>query len=142
MAGSFGDYAENKVLDHAFGKGSWTMPTTIALALSTTTPTDAGGNITEPSQSGTAYVRKSLTIPGDWNSAASGTISNVNDITFATATGAGWGTVTYVCIMDNATYGGGNMIAYASLSVSKTVSAGDTLKFTGGTPGDLQFSLD
>jgi hypothetical protein len=139
MAGSFSDYAELKILDHLVGKTSWTMPTAY-VALCTSAPSDlsTGATIVEPSTSGTAYARKS-TAGADWNSAASGAIDNANAITFATATGAGWGTITHFALVDSGTYGAGNMLAWGSLTVSKAISAGDTASFAAG---DLDITLD
>jgi hypothetical protein len=141
MSGSFSDYAELKILDHITGKTSFTMPT-IYVALVTTVATDAsvGSTLVEPSTTGTAYARKS-TAGADWNAAASGATSNANAITFATATGAGWGTIVGFALCDSGTAGAGNVIAWGSLT-SKTISSGDTASFAGGTPGDLQITLD
>ncbi len=121
--GSFADYAENKILDHITGKSSFTMPTAY-MALSTTTPTDAGG-ITEPS--GGAYARVA-TAAATWNSASGGSTSNTNIITFPQAT-AGWGTIIGWALYDAAS--GGNMLVHGSLTTFITVSGGDTLQFPG-----------
>lgn len=48
MAGSFFNFAELEILDHAFGKGAWTSPT-IYIGLSTSTPAEDATGITEPS---------------------------------------------------------------------------------------------
>lgn len=137
--GSLSNYAELKILDHIVGKTSFTMPT-IYIALATAEITDAttGVTITEPSTSGTAYARKS-TAGADWESAASGATQNANAITFATATGAGWGTVTYFALVDNGTVGAGNIIAWGQLGSSKTISAGDTASFAAG---DIDITID
>jgi hypothetical protein len=136
MAGSFSDYLELELLDHVFMKGSWTMPTNLYIALSTTDPTDSGGSIAEPSGNGYARVSTAGT---DWNVAAAGATSNANDITFPEATGS-WGTISHFAIFDAST--AGNMIAHGDLTASKAIDNGDTAKFAGGTPGDLQVSLD
>jgi len=138
MSGSFSDYAENKIIDHITGKTSFTMPT-IYIALVTTVPTDAsiGSTLVEPSTGGTAYARKS-TAGADWNAAASGATDNANALTFATATGSGWGTIVGFALCDSATVGAGNVIAWGSLT-SKTIAAGDTASFA---VGDLDITLD
>jgi hypothetical protein len=141
MSGSASDYLENKILDHCLGKTSFTMPSTVAIALCTTLPTDAstGATIVEVTNAN-SYVRK--TVAGtDWNAAASGSSSNVNAITFATATGAGWGTIVGFAIVDNATFGAGNVLFWGSLT-SKAIAAGDTATFAGGSPGDLVVTAD
>lgn len=138
MSGSFSDYAELKILEHLVGKTSWTMPS-VYIALVTTLPTDAsiGSTLVEPSTTGTAYARKS-TAGADWGTAAAGAISNANAITFATATGAGWGAIVGFALCDSATVAAGNVLAWGSLT-SKTILAGDTASFA---VGDLQITLD
>ena len=133
--GSFSDYWENEVLDHLFGKGSYTPPT-IYVGLSTADPGDYGSGLTEPSGNGYARVQTS---GSDWSTASGGSLSNANDITFAEATGS-WGTVTHFALFDAAP--GGNMLAHGALSAAKSIGSGDTAKFAGGSPGDLQVSLD
>jgi hypothetical protein len=141
MSGSASDYLELKLLEHSLGKTSFTMPATVAIALCTVVPDDTktGATITEVTNAN-SYARK--TVAGtDWNSAASGSISNVNAITFVTATGAGWGAIVGFAIVDSATWGAGNMLYWGSLT-SKTISAGDTATFAGGAPGDLVVTMD
>lgn len=133
--GSFADYLENKLLDHVFGGGDYTRPATVYIALSTTTITDAGGNMTEPS--GGAYARASVTNNAtNWPAASGGAKSNGTAITFATAT-TSWGTVVDFAIMDAAT--SGNMLGYGTLTASKTIDNGDTASFA---IGDLDITLD
>jgi hypothetical protein len=134
MAGSFADYAENIVLDHVFGKTTFTAGANLYVGLSTTTITDAGGNITEPS--GGAYAR--VTIANNkttWTTASGGSISNAITITFASATSA-WGTVTDMFISDSSS--AGNIYVYDDLTTSKAVTSGDTVQFN---PGDLTINL-
>ncbi|KYC53878.1 MAG: hypothetical protein AMQ22_00078 [Candidatus Methanofastidiosum methylothiophilum] len=135
MSGSFGNYAENKILEHIVGKTAFTKPTAY-IALSTADPGEDNAGLAEPSGNGYARV---ATAAADWNNAASGSISNAQDITFPQASGS-WGTIAYFAIMDAAE--GGNMLAHGSLGVAKAVSQGDTCKYAGGTPGDLVINLD
>lgn len=130
MAGSASDYSENKILDHITGKAEFAKPTAY-VGLSTADPTDDGSGLAEPSGGSYARVQTSA---ANWNSAASGSISNAQDITFPEATGS-WGTITHFALFDAES--GGNMLAHGDLTVSKAVSSGDTVKFSGGTPGDL-----
>jgi len=130
--GSFSDYWENEILDHIFGKGSYTPPT-IYVALSTADPTDDGSGLSEPS--GNGYAR-GQTSPSDWNAASGGALDNANEIAFNEATGS-WGTITHFALMDAVS--GGNMLAHGALSQSKTIGSGDTAKFAAG---DLDVSLD
>ena len=130
--GSFADYWENEILDHLFGKGSYTPPT-IYVGLSTADPTDDASGLAEPS--GGSYARVA-TAGADWNVASGGAIDNTNDITFPEATG-NWGTITHFVLFDAAS--AGNMLAHSSVSASKTIGSGDTAKFAAG---DLDITLD
>ncbi|MBM3616646.1 MAG: hypothetical protein FJX28_14855 [Alphaproteobacteria bacterium] len=64
------------------------------------------------------------------------TASNNAAIEFPTASGS-WGTITHVAVFDAST--SGNMIAYASLTASKTIDTGDVLRVPAG---DLDITLD
>ena len=114
---SFSDYLETKVLDHVFGGTSYTAPTTLYVALFTAAPSDSGGG-TEVS--GGAYARQTIafTTSGD-------TTSNNAAIEFPTAT-ANYGTVTHVGIYDASS--AGNLMAWASLTSSKTIETGDVFR--------------
>ncbi|MBN2271204.1 MAG: hypothetical protein JXN61_11360 [Sedimentisphaerales bacterium] len=130
--GSFSNYLEDELLDHVFGKGSFTPPP-IYVALSTADPLDSGSGLAEPSGSGYARVQ---TTEADWNAASGGAIDNVNAITFNEATGS-WGTITHFALMDAAS--GGNLLIHGALNTSKSISSGDTVKFAAG---DLDVSLN
>ena len=119
---SFSDYTENKVLDHALGTTSWTMPSQLYLALYTAAPSDTGGG-TEVS--GNAYARQAV----DFSASSGGTTSNSATVTFPTATGS-WGTITHMGLFDAST--AGNFIAWAPLAASKTVGSGDAIEFLTG----------
>ena len=123
--GSFSDYLEGELLDHVFGKGSFTPPT-IYVAVSTADPLDSGSGLAEPSGNGYARVQ---TTEADWDAASGGAIDNANAITFNEATGS-WGTITHFALMDAAS--GGNLLLHGALGTSKTVSTGDTVKFAAG----------
>jgi hypothetical protein len=125
MAGSFNDYAENKILDHIVGKTSFTMPSTVYLALFTTAVNDAGGG-TEAT--GGSYARK-LTAGSDWVAAAAGASSNATVITFVTPTGS-WGTVTHFALMDAST--AGNYLGWSDLTTSQAIGTGNTVSFAIG----------
>lgn len=137
------DTFEQKVLDHVFTDPTWTPPTTLYLGLSSTTPTEAGGNVTEPS--GGAYARVATTA-ADW-SAASGSApavkTNTATFTFPLAT-ADWvagANLTHFTLHDAIT--AGNVIAWGALGTPKPVLNGDTPSFGAGAivmqagdPGD------
>lgn len=138
--GSFSNYLEDELLDHVVGKTAYVMPTAyVALCTADPTDTGTGASMSEVPNAG-AYARVS-TAGADWNASASGSISNVNDVTFPEAS-ASWGTVTHFAIVDSGTYGAGNLLAHGTLGTSKTVNSGDTAKFAGGTPGAIVVTLD
>ena len=133
--GSFADYLELEILDHVFGAATFSAAATLHIGLSTTTITDAGGNITEPV--GGSYAR--VAVDNDkvtWSDAASGALSNDIEFTFPEATGS-WGTVIDFFISDAAS--GGNIYCYGTLAVAKTIDSGDTAKFE---VGDFDITLD
>jgi len=131
----FGDYWEDAILNHIFGKAGY-APGTIYVALSTAEPGDDGSGLNEPVGGGYARVATSA---NDWNGASGGQISNVNDITFPQATSS-WGTISYVALFDASE--GGHLLAYGAVTVPKAIESGDTVRFAGGSVGDLQVSLD
>lgn len=135
--GSLSDYAETNVLDHLTGKTAYTKPT-IYVGLCTAAPTDAstGATITEVANSNN-YSRKS-TAGADWNAASAGSVSNANAITFATPSGS-WGTASHFVLIDSATYGAGNVIAWGALGSSMGIGANATVSFAAGA---LTMTLD
>jgi hypothetical protein len=139
MAG-FTDSAEQKILDHFLSDPAWAPPATLYVALSSTTPTDAGATVTEPVGNGYARV---ATTAADW-SAAAGTApaakTNTAVLAFPAATGA-WGTVTHFAIFDALTVG--NCLLFGALATPQLVGAGNTVSFAAGSivlqvgdPGD------
>ena len=72
-------YWRNTVLDSVYQASSGN---TFYIGLSSTTPTDAGGNVTEPS--GNAYARVQIS---GFSTAASSSIHNTAAIVFPTSTG-------------------------------------------------------
>jgi hypothetical protein len=130
MAG-FSDYLEDKVLNHVFGGTAYTAPSTLYVALYTAAPSDTGGG-TEVS--GGSYARKSMpdmTVSGTDPTTA----TNGAAVEFVTATGS-WGTVSHVGVFDALT--SGNLLGWAALTASKTVSSGDVFRFDAG---DLDITL-
>ena len=129
MAG-FSDYLEDKVLDHVFGGSAYTAPATLYVALYTVAPTDTGGG-TEVT--GGSYARQTSTFTVSGTDPT--TATNAAAIEYPTAT-ADYGTVVAVGILD--ALSGGNLLAYADLTTSKTVSTGDVFRFDAG---DLDITL-
>jgi len=141
-AGSFTDYAENKIVDYLFrGQASGT-PSTWFVALYTTCPTDstAGTEVTNAN----GYVRVSVGANAltNWastqgntsvSSGTTGTTSNLAAINFATVTTSSWGTIQCFGLVDSGTYGGGNLWVYSAITTPPTLTVGSTASFAIGT---------
>ena len=125
---SFSNTFETTVLTWVFTTGSATRPTAWHIALYTGAPDDTGGG-TEVSGGGYGRQAVTFTISGN-------TASNNAAIEWDTAT-ASFGTVTHVGVFDAAS--GGNLIAYAALTTSKTIDTGDVFRLPSG---DLDITLD
>ena len=127
---SFSNYLETELLDHVFANNAYTSPAAVYVSLHTANPDeDASG--TEVTTSGTAYVRQSGSFTVSGNTATTDAA-----IEYPTAT-ADYGTVTHVGIWDAES--AGNMLAYAALTASKTISTGDVFRIP---TGDLDITLD
>ena len=134
---------EAQMLDHLFGKATLTAPSNIFVGLSTTTPTEAGGNITEPS--GSNYARQS-TSPSDWNAAATAgdttTLDNANQISFtqANADYSSGANITHVVLYNSSSgTAASNVIGFGALTVAKPILNGDTPIIAAGS---LDITLD
>ena len=125
---SFTNDLETRVLQWALTAGSPTRPTAWYIGLFTAAPGEAGGG-TEVS--GGSYVREAVTFTVSGNLA-----TNSAAVEWPTATGT-WGTITHVAVFDALT--SGNMLVYATLTASKTISTGDVLRIPAG---DLDVTLD
>lgn len=119
---SFSDYTENLVLNWLLTTNSATRPTAWYVGLFTAAPSDTGGG-TEVT--GNAYARVAtgtISVTGT----APTTATNSAAIEFAAASGGNWGTVTHAAIFDAST--GGNMLAWAALTTSRTINDGDVFR--------------
>jgi len=76
--------------------------------------------------SGYDYARQLVGL----SASSDGTSDNDSDITFPTANGGNWGTITHVALLDAST--AGNVIMHSTLDASKTVNDGDTFKINAG----------
>lgn len=120
-------WAKNKLLDHSLGKASWTMPTTIYVAMFTSDPDpgDASGNPSGTEVSYTGYARQAVT-----HAAASGGASTSDvDVTFPSA-GSSGGTAQYVGYMDASS--GGHLIWSGPMSPSQVIGVGTQVQFAAG----------
>lgn len=143
MAGSKSDYLEKAILDYLLGGVTITLPASVYIALSTAAYSDAatGAAMSEVSASGTAYARVAVARSQTTGFAAStGTnpalTSNINPVSWPTATGAGFGGgttgVQSFYIVDSPTVGAGNILYGGDLQPPKVVNAGDTPTFAAG----------
>lgn len=121
---SISNYAELKILDHATGRASWTMPTTVYIKLHTG---DAGEDGTTNAAANT--TRKSAS----WNAASSGSISTSATIEWTNVSNTE--TYSHWSAWDAST--AGNCLWTGALSSSAAVTAGDTFQIT-----SLTLSLD
>lgn len=127
------DSAENAVLDSLFGGGS---PGSYDLGISTTQPTEAGGNITEPTAD-PAYARISVSNSGaSFNPASGGVKTNLASFQFAQATIA-WGTIGWWVL-----YNSSVPVLWGVLNPTRDIQIGDILRIPGGTPGQMQITCD
>jgi hypothetical protein len=127
----FTDFLQNELLDHVWGNAAYTAPATLYIGLSSTTPTEAGTGVTEPS--GGAYARVAVTNNAtNWPAATTGAKSNGTTITFVQAS-ADWvagADLTHALVYDALT--SGNLLGYGALSAPKPMLNGDTASFAAG----------
>ena len=123
---SFNDYTESLVLNWLFTTNSATRPTAWYVGLFTSAPSDTGGG-TEVS--GSAYARKdtgTITVSG-----TATTATNSAAIEFAAASGGNWGDIGWAAVFDASS--GGNMLAWAPLTTSRTINDGDVFRIPVGS---------
>lgn len=135
---AFSTYLANEILDHVLRNAAFTAPTSLWVGLFTADTDLNDNNIAGASEvSGGSYTRQEAGGASgiDFVAAAGGATDNDAVIQFPTAT-ADWGLVTHFALMDAAT--AGNVLVWGSLTVSKNVYSGDTIKFN---VGDLDITL-
>lgn len=132
MAGSLSNYSESALLNHLLRNTPFVQPAGLYVGLFTVSPDDAGGG-TEVN--GNNYARVAAAFAPTTGTNPTVAVSSV-DITFPTPSGS-WGTVVAFAVFDALT--GGNFLFWGSLSVSKTISASDVIKYLAG---NLQITLD
>ena len=119
MASFFGANYANTILTNLF--------TNAYIGLSTTAPTAAGGNVTEPSGNGYGRVAANS---GSF-SASGGIITNGSYIYFEEAT-ASWGTITHIIVCDSATGDGDHVLYVGELTSGITIAANTVPLFRPG----------
>lgn len=119
--GSLTNYGENALVGHLCG-AAYTPAATVYLALCTADPgeTATGASMSEVANSG-SYARVAIT----FGAAATRRVTQSGAVNFAPATGS-WGTVSHWALVDSATHGAGNALAYGALGTSKSVVSGNT----------------
>lgn len=125
----FTNFLENELLDHVFGGSAYTAPSTIYLALYTTTCSDSARG-TEVS--GAGYARQATA----FGTASGGSISNTAIETF-TPSGGNYGTVVATGLEDASS--AGNQLAYDNGFTDVTLNDGNTINFA---IGDITVTLD
>jgi len=137
---SMSNYLENKLIDHIFRSTPYNKPTVIAIALCTAAPDDASTGATIPEVANSGSYARQILYPGDINwsssqgdnlgasSGSSGITTNSTVVTFPMATGD-WGTISHIAILDEATYGAGNVLFWGDLTPNRIVSKGSTFQF-------------
>jgi hypothetical protein len=119
------NYGEDLVLDWLFTTATATRPTVWYVSLYTVAPGEGTAG-TEVSGGSYARTLATFTVSGTAPTQA----ANNAAVEFPTAS-ASWGTVVAAGITDAST--GGNLIAFADLTTSKTIASGDILRFSTST---------
>ena len=102
------------------------IPAKLYIGLSSTEPTLAGGNVSEPA-SGAGYARVELT---SLSAPTNGVVTNTASIDFNESTAA-WGTMTHYVIYDAAN--DGNLLMFGALSTSRTVEPATIMTIKAGS---------
>ena len=116
------DFLELEVLDHVLGTGSYTMPTTVRIGLSTGS---FGDDNSGTELSGSGYARQAITFAA----ASSGSAATNATVTFPTATGS-WGSEGFWGSFDAAS--GGNLLVHGAFDSAKTIGTGDVFRINSG----------
>src|SRR5690554_1644054 len=128
----FTDAVEQAILDGLLQDPAWEGYESLWVGLSSTTPSDDGTGVTEPSTGSYARVE---TDADDWGAASStapATKANTASIEFpqASADWVGGSNLTHFVLYDAST--DGNLVAFGALSSAKPVLSGDTASFGAG----------
>lgn len=153
----FTEFLDESLVQYLLGDTAYTVPATLYVGLSSTTPTQNSGsaapywNVTEPTAGGYARVAvtngtASWSVNGTLSTATNTggwTMQNAVAVTFPAST-ASWGAaLTNFFVADGSgalTPGTVNVLLYGALVPNQSVTAaGTTLSFA---PGDLLVSLD
>lgn len=134
---SFSNSTEEDVLQQVFIGTAlpWNANTDLYIALYTASPGEAGTATTNEATYG-GYARIALARATDFT-VSGNSVSNANLEQFAACT-SGTNTITHAAVVDSSS-GAGNVLVYAALSSSISVSTGVQPQFAAGA---LSFTLD
>jgi hypothetical protein len=121
----------NSLYDHVLRNTAHTSPTTVYLAMFTSTAVESeleASTFTNEVANSNAYARLALTVTAPSDGAG----SNSGDHTFAAATPGNWGTLRWVAITDNASQAAGVVLVYTQLDSDVVINNGNTLQFNSG----------
>jgi hypothetical protein len=121
------DYLENALYNHVLRNTAYTSPTTVYVALFTSS-TGLETNNPTGEVTGGSYARVAVTMGAPTGGAG----SNSGEVLFTQAT-ANWGTVTHFAIVDhatNTTWGTNvNVLLHGALTAQKTINDTDIFRF-------------
>lgn len=120
------DWAKNQIQDFLYGAVSFSPPSNYYLALSTTTISSTGSNMTEPV--GANYSR--VAIPNTksyFTYSSSGCLVNSGSIVFPQSTGS-WGTIVDIALTSAST--SGSLWFYTTLTTPRIVQDSTTISFS------------
>jgi hypothetical protein len=129
--GRLSDTHANNILDLAFSKATNGFPATLYVGLSSSTPTNTGTNVTEPSGSG--YARVAVTNNAtNWPAASARSKANGTAITFPAATGdwVAGSNLTHWVMYDAAS--AGTFVAWGAITTPTPVLTGTQPSFAVG----------
>lgn len=142
MAGTFGGYWSSQLLKHILGQTTATQQQTTWIALGTTTMWTAAG--TGPSWEcsndggyarypvGTNSLFEAVTVPGAGPYTGS-IATNTATLTISAGTTSNWGAVCMIALMNTATIGTGDVLAWATALATRTVLTGDQVLIAAGS---------
>lgn len=115
---AFSDYLENKLIDHTLRNVTYTPPSTVYIALFTSSASNAQleANTITNEVTGGSYARQSAS----FSAASGGSTSNSAILTFSSLPAT---TISYAAVMDAST--AGNVLYYAQLGAPVTTASGD-----------------
>lgn len=133
--GGWSTFLANSCIDHILLTAAYAQPAGLFVAAVTVAVVDAdtGSTITEPG-GGVGYARLAFS---DFVASSGGASSNNTTMTFATATGAGWGNILGCPLLDAVT--AGNLLGFGLVGSPQVIDADEIITFD---PGDFDVTLN